>query len=122
MPCTYYTPEEAAKLSREDAKRTQQNLEAERKELDKVTRLLCELMSSEDKKPSKELSEWWKKHQEKDNKRLERKNKAKEYKAKKLREGIEKMEKELEELTKSINKNLESLGNLEQGLKKKIVK
>lgn len=67
MPCTYYTPEEEARIEHQE----KQKLKAE---LDKVTRLLCEVMTEVENEYhpqfSKEIKDWWKDHQEKDKARL----------------------------------------------------
>lgn len=77
MPCTYYTPQEEQEMARAEARKYKQ-------ELDKATKLLCELMTNltypngnidPDEGPSgpvtQEHLKWWEKHQEMDRKRLE---------------------------------------------------
>ena len=78
MPC-YYEPSEeelkkdrAEKAAKEKAFKTKVN--KQKKELDKVTRLLCEIMTEHGVgDPSPELEEWWYKHQKIDAKRKARK-------------------------------------------------
>ncbi len=69
MPCTYYTPEEISRQNYEES----QKLKAE---LDKTTRLLCEVMTNVESwnegnppdimEPSVELQAWWAEHKKMD--------------------------------------------------------
>lgn len=91
MPCTYYTPQEEAHIAN-------QRYNKLKKELDKTTRLLCQVCRSLERGKSsikfcseqlqeKELAAWWEKHQEMDRMRLaEEKRKAREAAKRKLQQ------------------------------------
>ncbi len=97
MPCRY---------DDDDTQRSSIYLEREslRKELDKATRLLCEIMSDENEEfyPSTELLEWYEEHKKKDEARKQAEKearKAKKEAAKRITEELEVLERrELERL------------------------
>lgn len=105
MPCTYYTPEETSRQNYEESQRL-------KTELDKVTRLLCELMHEVEHEYhpniTLELEEWWADHKEKDKARLAAEEAAEEAAlklAKEMELAKEKKEKkEYERLKKKYDK------------------
>lgn len=77
MPCRVDpTPEEIARDNRIIAERKKLEREKQqrmKRDLDKATRLLCEVMRTYDlEDPPKELLEWWEKHKKMDAARLKR--------------------------------------------------
>lgn len=77
MPCTYYTPEEERQLAARET-------EKYKAELDKVTRLLCDVCRAfgpDDKthffSEVRGLKSWWSKHKKKDANRIRKEALAK---------------------------------------------
>ena len=76
MPCTYYSPGEEAAIAAEKLDSTEKKLRSitrlmnkHRRELDKVTRLLCEIVGEIEGDGytfNKEVTEWWEKHKKLD--------------------------------------------------------
>ena len=72
MPCSYYLPGEEAQIARDQHRKV-------REELDRVTRLLCAVMTEFGEPDTyrdlalaediPELGQWWKEHQEMDRQR-----------------------------------------------------
>ena len=91
MPCSYYTAEESARIEYEE----KQKIKAE---LDKTTRLLCEVLSGMEEwpvDPSPELQDWWKNHKEMDKAR-KAEEEATAKRVAELKAKNEKMEEELD--------------------------
>ena len=99
MPCRGPDSDECAAMDRAE-------LERVLKEMDKVTRMTCELLASiEAGNPyvTDELRVWWGKHKKLDEQRRkqeEQQRKAKEAQAKKAKADSEKLDKALSKLTK----------------------
>ncbi len=65
MPCETYTPGELAAIANQEMRKV-------KKEINKLTRLLCEIFGSESwpgTPMTDEMKEWWEEHQEADRKR-----------------------------------------------------
>lgn len=91
MPCRYDpTPDEiaASKAARLEKERLEkENQRKLQRELDRATRLLCEVMRSYDlENPSAELQKWWQEHEKKDAARLKREKRISEQKRKQKEE------------------------------------
>lgn len=107
MPCTYYLPGEEAALARDEANKV-------RKELDKVTRLLCDLTARIPKKyieAGTELETWVAEHAEMDKRR-----KAAE--EKKIKQEIERKKEELEATLKKAERLSKELASAPRKIKK----
>jgi len=69
MPCTYYSPAEERDIADKKLVSTTRRMNRYKRELDKVTRLLCEIVGEIEGDGytfNKEVTAWWEKHQKMD--------------------------------------------------------
>ena len=82
-----------------------EQLAKQRRELDKVTRLLCEVMTNGVPHASEELAEWWQNHQELDRKRKAAEEKARREEKKRLLDRADKLKHELSQIMADLEKH-----------------